>query len=253
MGNIDWFAWATFLAGLGVTMITSLVPESHKQRMPWIFNAGYYGGFVLLGLGIYVAIASQFPASYGLGYMSKLSMVVGAVLLLGGLVWHLAASKAQVDTNSDKRLGDVDITESRPVENKDKPLFDQSIKVDSNSGTISPTYNNTVNIAPKPRLDLLGDPQISSQENGSSVVKFLVNAPVSIPRLTVQAIGPGVNAMSILREAIGGVASTSKSEIRRGTQDGMPIESFANALGRYEVTVQTKGDPRAVRLGVGVE
>ena len=137
------------------------------------------------------------------------------------------------------------ITEVVPVTGEKKSIFDQSVNVTGeNSGTIAPTYNNTVNVGIKPEFRPVGEPRFIERADGGLITVLTAQMTAPASRLTVQAQGNNLVSLYIARPAQGGVSSTSKMEVRRWSGDNHLTESFANPSGTYEITIQTRDHNR---------
>jgi hypothetical protein len=129
------------------------------------------------------------------------------------------------------------------VSDESKRLFDQRILISGeNSGTISPTYNNTVNLGIHPELILIEEPRLHKNTDGTmiTVCRTRMSSPAS--RLHVQAVGDNLLSMNISRPPSAGACSTSKMEVRRWADGNTINESFANPSGEYSIEVKTSDD-----------
>lgn len=89
-------ALALAIVGIAVNVIFGLIPNEwramHKRAVLW----GRLGGFALLGVGLYMLLLSVIPPEWGVPMIARISIVVGAILLAGGLIGEFApVSRAQ--------------------------------------------------------------------------------------------------------------------------------------------------------------
>jgi hypothetical protein len=83
------------IAGFVLALVSSEWRAVHKTAVTVCRMAG----FILIGTGLYVLALGVVPATWGVGMLPKVSMVVGAILLVGGAIWHFASTGRQFYTS----------------------------------------------------------------------------------------------------------------------------------------------------------
>ena len=169
------------------------------------------------------AILQMYPAlspMYG-NYMAWSMMILGVATFSAG--FFVKARKADV-----------------VISDESQSLFNQSIKAENNSGTISPTYNNNFQIGVNPTFDFIQEPIKTMNDDGSMTTKMIARISSPASRLTIKAQGRNLVSMNISRPSVRGASTTVKQEVRRWADDGSITESFASPSGTYEINIQTK-------------
>jgi hypothetical protein len=142
------FSLALTVVGLAVTILLGLITEEWRAKHIGVVEIGRSLGIVLLGIGIYLLIISFLPIGWNQNMIyPKISMVVGAILLIGGGIWHFVAPSnaqngipAQPENQTEKSMPRVG---NRSVVYGSVPhdVGDDSVVVgatDSNGNTIIP-------------------------------------------------------------------------------------------------------------------
>jgi hypothetical protein len=68
-----------------------LVSQEWRTKHKVVVNLGHMFGSVLIGVGFYVLFLSFIPTSWGESMWPKISMVVGSVFLVGGIIWQFTS------------------------------------------------------------------------------------------------------------------------------------------------------------------
>jgi hypothetical protein len=93
----DQVTLALTLIGLALNLLLGLLSEEWRAAHRKTVLAGHTLGFVLFGTGVYLLAVAAIPAGWEVPMGPKISMAIGAILLVGGLVWQITwPSGAQV-------------------------------------------------------------------------------------------------------------------------------------------------------------
>ncbi|WP_139210066.1 hypothetical protein [Palleronia pelagia] len=129
-----------------------------------------------------------------------------------------------------------------------KKIYDQSVNVGENSGTVSPTYNNTtINQEVEPELEIVEGPTVEEWQ-GNKKVTIIARLTKPVSRLSVQAQGQNVTGLGIRRPVTDGASSTVKPGLKKWSnpEAGVVEESFENASGTYEIAAVFTDGPEPV-------
>lgn len=91
---------ALTVIGLALNLLVGLMSAEWRAMHRKIVYAGHMFGFVLLGLGLYMLVLVAIPPHWTLTMLPKISMVVGAVLLVGGAIWQFVPAMAQTSSDN---------------------------------------------------------------------------------------------------------------------------------------------------------
>lgn len=98
MGKYDTAMLALALIGLALNILLGLLPENWRAVHRKAVIAGHLLGFLLLGVGAYVLLLVAIPPEWGSSLGPKISIVIGAILLVGGIIWQFASSSGAQTT-----------------------------------------------------------------------------------------------------------------------------------------------------------
>jgi hypothetical protein len=85
----------------------------------------------------------------------------------------------------------------------------------------------------------LSEAETRDTSDGGRVSTFTLKLSKMVSRLLLQAQGPTVTSMHIMRPAVNGIATINQVDVRRGRGNGFLEESFGQASGAYEIQVTT--------------
>lgn len=84
------FSTAIAVLGLSLNLLLGLLSEEWRAMHRKTVLAGHSLGFILLGVGIYMLVLAMIPPEWEHPMLPRISIVLGAILLVGGLVWQFS-------------------------------------------------------------------------------------------------------------------------------------------------------------------
>lgn len=82
------------IVGLALNIVLSLLPSEWRAVHKRAVLVGHLGGLTLLGIGLYMIALSAIPPGWSATMGPKISIVLGVILLVGGLIWQFASPSA---------------------------------------------------------------------------------------------------------------------------------------------------------------